>query len=148
MQTCHGKSENSCQKCFLYLLRILHVVCVRSPCVSDSGFGNSKTLRSRYPLRSIFAWRTIQIVDQSKIFRLGSSQHSIRFVACREDMSSNSSKELADIKDKFFRNEPARRAYHTFRKYTVLEGTETSIFSIAPLNALMATVEDSLNTRQ
>lgn len=65
-----------------------------------------------------------------------------------EHVRSNSSEKLADKKHKLFRNKPARRAYHTFRKSKVDEDTEPSNLSNAQLYALIATVVDWLSTNQ
>lgn len=50
--------------------------------------------------------------------------------------------------DKLLCNEAARRTYRTFRKFEVHEKTETSILSIARLDANLTTIIDSVVDEQ
>lgn len=66
---------------------------------------------------------------------------------CQEDYVQASISPLEET-GKLFCNEAACRTYRNFREFEVHEGTENSILLVASLDAIMATIVDSLVDEQ
>lgn len=61
-------------------------------------------------------------------------------------MVATETREQVCTNDQCFKNEPARRAYRMFCKYNVCEHSKSSFLSLGRVDAVMATIMDSLST--
>lgn len=78
--------------------------------------------------RDLSFWRTADVFE----------------LCCKGYLSDASAKPIKSQIDKLFKNNPARQAYLVFRKYEVCETIETSVLSIARLDAIIASIVDGL----